>query len=127
MDIIFILSICTIFNYSIRWTLTSRKRGVLSYVNLHIILILWSLKFQILFQQLVENSSQKLVTLNDQWEKHRVPLIQKYRELKEQSKNRQVPLLSNSTQSNQYQIPYILYVVVPSMHNFSKSIDKDFP
>jgi len=39
--------------------------------------------------QLVENSSQKLVTLNEQWEKHRAPLIQKYRELKEQSKNRQ--------------------------------------
>lgn len=39
--------------------------------------------------QMVENSSQKLVTLNAQWEKHRTPLIEKYRELKEQSQNRE--------------------------------------
>lgn len=34
-------------------------------------------------QGIVDSSAQKLVTLANQWEKHRVPLIEQYRELKE--------------------------------------------
>ncbi|XP_048773874.2 coiled-coil domain-containing protein 22 homolog [Ostrea edulis] len=34
-------------------------------------------------QAIVDSSAQKLVTLANQWEKHRVPLIQQFRELKE--------------------------------------------
>ncbi|XP_057312533.1 coiled-coil domain-containing protein 22 homolog isoform X2 [Hydractinia symbiolongicarpus] len=39
-------------------------------------------------QKIIESSSQRLVNLNQQWEKHRAPLIEKYRQLKEESKSR---------------------------------------
>lgn len=35
--------------------------------------------------QLVENSNTKLINLNEQWEKHRIPLANKYEELKNQN------------------------------------------
>ncbi|XP_035681357.1 coiled-coil domain-containing protein 22 homolog [Branchiostoma floridae] len=40
-------------------------------------------------QGVVDGSSQRLVNLAQQWEKHRVPLIQQYRELKELNANRE--------------------------------------
>ena len=39
---------------------------------------------------MVDSSAQRLVNLANQWEKHRAPLIQQYRELKEVSEDRAV-------------------------------------
>ena len=39
-------------------------------------------------QNLIDTSSQRLVSLANQWEQHRVPLIEEYRELREQSSRR---------------------------------------
>ncbi|XP_012557176.2 coiled-coil domain-containing protein 22 homolog isoform X1 [Hydra vulgaris] len=39
-------------------------------------------------EQLVENSSQRLINLNEQWEKHRVRLLENYRNLKTKQKTR---------------------------------------
>eukprot|EP00118_Oscarella_pearsei_P001418 m.7394 g.7394 ORF g.7394 m.7394 type:complete len:622 (+) comp18556_c0_seq1:19-1884(+) len=39
-------------------------------------------------QQVVNSTAQRLVTLAEQWESHRVPLIAKYRELKEVNESR---------------------------------------
>jgi len=39
-------------------------------------------------QQLIETSSTRQLNLNDQWEKHRVPLVEKYRQLKDEHSNR---------------------------------------
>nr|CAD7432234.1 unnamed protein product [Timema monikensis] len=39
-------------------------------------------------QTLVETSAQKLVSLASQWEKHRVPLLEQFRNAKEQNSNR---------------------------------------
>lgn len=39
-------------------------------------------------QSLIDTSSQRLVSLANQWEQHRVPLIEEYRELREQSSRR---------------------------------------
>ena len=44
----------------------------------------------IFFQGIVDSSAQKLVTLANQWEKHRVPLIEQYRELKELNSKKEV-------------------------------------
>jgi hypothetical protein len=41
-------------------------------------------------QGLVDTSSQRLVNLANQWEKHRAPLIQEFRELKELNENKMV-------------------------------------
>ena len=43
-----------------------------------------------IFQSLVDSSAQRLVNLASQWEKHRAPLIQEYRKLKEVSEDRLV-------------------------------------
>ena len=50
---------------------------------------------------MVDSSAQRLVNLANQWEKHRAPLIQQYRELKEVSEDRAVSmtaLLQNVTE-----------------------------
>lgn len=39
-------------------------------------------------QNLIDTSTQRLVSLANQWEQHRVPLIEEYRELREQSSRR---------------------------------------
>ncbi|CAG2061104.1 unnamed protein product, partial [Timema podura] len=39
-------------------------------------------------QTLVENSAQKLVSLASQWEKHRVPLLEQFRNAKERNSNK---------------------------------------
>ena len=39
---------------------------------------------------MVDSSAQRLVNLANQWEKHRAPLIEQYRELKEVSEDRAV-------------------------------------
>ena len=41
-------------------------------------------------QQLVNSTAQRLVALAEKWESHRVPLIAKYRELKELNETRMV-------------------------------------
>lgn len=46
-----------------------------------------------LLQGIVDSSAQKLVTLANQWEKHRVPLIEQYRELKELNSKMEVSVL----------------------------------
>lgn len=46
-----------------------------------------------LFQSLVENSSMRLMTLAKQWEEHRKPLIEQYREMKALNSSRLVRLL----------------------------------
>lgn len=42
------------------------------------------------FQALVEASSKRLVSLANQWEKHRLPLLDEYRSLKELSEGQMV-------------------------------------
>lgn len=49
-----------------------------------------------LLQGIVDSSAQKLVTLANQWEKHRVPLIEQYRELKELNSKKEVSVLKTS-------------------------------
>ena len=41
-------------------------------------------------QSMVDASAQRLVSLANQWEKHRAPLIQQHRELREVSEDRVV-------------------------------------
>lgn len=52
-----------------------------------------SLNISFLLQGIVDSSAQKLVTLANQWEKHRVPLIEQYRELKELNSKKEVSVL----------------------------------
>ena len=44
----------------------------------------------LIFQSVVDASAQRLVNLAQQWEKHRAPLIDQYRELKQLNANRVV-------------------------------------
>ena len=43
-----------------------------------------------LLQSVVDSSAQRLVTLANQWEKHRAPLIEQYRELKDLNSKKEV-------------------------------------
>lgn len=43
-------------------------------------------------QKLIDSSAQRLVTLSQQWEEHRAPLIVRYRELKSLNELRMVRL-----------------------------------
>lgn len=47
-------------------------------------------------QEVVEGSANRLVTLANQWEKHRAPLISDYRNLKELSANKLVSGIQRS-------------------------------
>ena len=47
-----------------------------------------------LLQSVVDASAQRLVNLAQQWEKHRAPLIDQYRELKQLNANRVVSACS---------------------------------
>lgn len=47
-------------------------------------------------QNLVENSAKRLTDLGFQWEKHRVPLIDEYRSVKDKNQNNQVRIYFNT-------------------------------
>lgn len=53
----------------------------------------WCAKSATVFQALVEASSKRLVSLANQWEKHRLPLLDEYRSLKELSEGQMVRTL----------------------------------
>lgn len=50
--------------------------------------------YEFLLQSVVDASAQRLVNLAQQWEKHRAPLIDQYRELKQLNANRMVSTYS---------------------------------
>lgn len=47
-------------------------------------------------QNLVENNAKRLTDLGFQWEKHRVPLIDEYRSVKDKNQNNQVRIYFNT-------------------------------
>ena len=51
---------------------------------------------------MVDASSQRLVNLANQWEKHRVPLIDQLRQLKEVNSNRAVSIEFDDVLDNLY-------------------------
>ena len=56
------------------------------------------------FQQVIDGASQRLVSLANQWEKHRIPLIEKYRKSVQVQSDKTVSVLrgrsSSSSSSN---------------------------
>lgn len=61
--------------------------------SIPLIVIIIDLSAIICFQGVVDSSSQRLVNLAEQWEKHRTGLVDEYRELKVLNANRVVSSL----------------------------------